>query len=183
MLTAGLRLLLLPLVLLLSAANVPAQAPQSKPSEAKLLAQAMQVAQSSRTGIEASVQKAIQDGRSTQKELDCVKAANMDFAVDAYAAAIETALTPAEINRALVFFASAEGRGYLKYSRTQELQARGIADAEPKTDLTPAEYRATTSFLDSSAGKKLLEAHVLETSELKSALARSLMALVNRCGA
>lgn len=178
------RLLLLPLVLLLTAANVPAQAPKPKKlSEARVLAQAMQVAQQSRTGIEASLQKAIAEGHSTQKELDCVRAADMSFAVDAYTSAIETSLTPAEIRQALAFYASAEGRGYLQYSRSQELQRRGVPVAQPKTDLTAAELRAMTTFLGTTAGKKLLEAHVLDTPDLKTSLARGLMALTNRCGA
>jgi hypothetical protein len=151
------------------------------PADAKTLAQAMQLAESTRMGIEASIQKAILQGRSTQKELDCMKASNLDFAADAYATAMATALSPEETKQAIAYFSSPEGRAYLRYSRSMELKQRGIPDADPKSDLTDAETRATQKFLEKSAGKKLLEDRVLETPEVRAALTRGVIALKSRC--
>jgi hypothetical protein len=131
--------------------------------------------------VEASIRNAIQQGRAKQSELDCVKGANLDFTVDVYAKAIAAALSAEEIKQGVAFFSSPEGQGYLQYSRSLELKARGVPDSTPKADLNPAEYAATTGFLGKSAGKKLLEDRVLETPELRSNLARAMSGLIQKC--
>jgi hypothetical protein len=151
------------------------------PADAKALAQAMGLAESTRLGIEASLQKAILQGRSTQKELDCVKGSSVDFAADAYATAMASALSADETKQAIAFFSSPEGREYLRYSRSLELKQRGIPDADPKPELTDTETRAAQKFMEKSAGKKLLEDRVLETPEVRAALARGVIALRNKC--
>jgi hypothetical protein len=171
--------LLITLGVLLSA-QVQAQTAPMKP-DAKALAAAMQLSQSTRIGIEASVQKAIQQGYAKPRELDCMKAANFDFVVEAYSGAIASALSAEEIKQAIAFFSSPAGQAYTRYSRSLELKARGIPDANPKTELTAAEQDAAMKFIAKSAGKKLLEDRVIETPALKSSLTRGVSALVEKC--
>jgi hypothetical protein len=160
--------------------EVCAQTPVPEAPAAKALVQAMQVQESVRIALEASVQRDVQQGRFTQKVLDCVKTSNLDFATDTYAAAVAAALSPQEIKQAMAFFSSAEGRGYLKYSAAQELQARGLSGGE-SVEMSPKEYSATSKFLDSNAGKKLLQDRVHETAELKASVARGMAALLGQC--
>jgi len=150
-------------------------------AEAKRLAQAMQLRESTRLGAELSLQKALEQGRISQQELDCTKASSLDFAVDAYSTAIATALSADEIKRANAFFTSPAGRAYLRYSRSIELKQRNIPDPDPKPELDAKETAAATKFLETSAGKKLIEQRVFETSALKSSLAQGFLAIKTQC--
>jgi hypothetical protein len=164
----------------LLSAQVCAQTAPVTP-DVKSLAAAMELSQSTRIGIEASVQKAIQQGYAKPGELDCMKAANFDFVVEVYSRAIASALSAEEVKQAIAFFSSPAGQAYTRYSRSLELKARGVPDANPKTELTDAEQSATMKFLEKSAGKKLLEQHAIETPELRASLTREVSALVQKC--
>jgi hypothetical protein len=154
-----------------------AQARKSAAAQAAILATTMQVDRHARLRLEASVRKEIEAGSASQQELDCVRAADMDFVVDAYARAILATLSAEEITRALAFYASEEGQAFLEHSIDQELRPSAVA----ATGLTPAEQRALTKFLSTNAGKKLLAGRVLETGELKTSLARGLVSLTRKC--
>ena len=165
----------------LFAGSLSAQTTQI-PADAKTLAQAMQASEQSRMGIEASIQNAIKQGKSTEKVLECSRADELAFTTNAYAEAIAAALSADEIQQATTFFASPAGKAYLEYSRSLEFQQRGIPDAKPRK-LSGAEERATRKFLQASAGKKLLEDRVLETPQLRAALTRGMVELVSKCSA
>jgi len=153
------------------------------PTGATRLAQYMQLRESTRLGAEISLQKAVEQGRITQQEFDCTKASSLDFALDAYSAAIAAALSPSEIKQANAFFSSPAGHSYLRYSRSLELHQRGIPDVDPKLGLDKAESAATNKFIATSAGKKLIQDRVIETPELKTELARGFAALKTQCSA
>jgi hypothetical protein len=150
-------------------------------SEAKALAKSMRLIESARIGFEALVQKRIQGGLAGQKELDCVRADDLAFAADAYASAIDASLSPEEIKDAVGFFSTPEGQAYLDYSRTLEMQQRGIPNPHPKGELTAAETRETLKFMERSAGKTILDERVLESTELKWSLLNGVTGLVDRC--
>jgi hypothetical protein len=137
----------------------------------------MQVDQHARLRLEASVRKEIAEGSATQQELDCVRAADMNFVVDAYARAILATLSGEEITRATAFYASKEGRGFLRHSIDQELRPPAVAAAE----LMPAEQGALMKFLSTGVGKKLLAGRVLETDEVRTSVARGLISLTRKC--
>jgi hypothetical protein len=119
------------------------------------------------------------EGSATQQELDCVRAAKLDFVLDAYARAILATLSSEDITRAIAFYASNEGQGFLKHSIAQELRT---PEAAP-TELTPAEQAALKKFLSTSVGKKILAGSVLETVESRTSIARGLLALTTKCQA
>jgi hypothetical protein len=167
-------------VAICASAGLDAQTPKI-PAAAKQIAQAMQLRESTKTGAELSLQKAVEQGRVSQAELDCTKASNLDFAVDAYAAAIAAALSSSELKQANSFFSGAAGRAYAHYARSVELRQRGIPDPDPKLELTPAETAAATKFLATNAGRKLLRDRVMETPQLKASLAQGFVALKARC--
>ena len=163
-----------------ASAGLNAQTPKIL-AGAKQLAQSMQLRESTKLGAEVSLQKAVEEGRISQQELDCTKAANLDFALDAYSAAIAAALSSSELKQANAFFSSPAGRGFGHYSRSLELRQRGIPNPDPKLELTPVETAAATKFLATSAGKKLIEDRVLETPQLKASLAQGFVALKAQC--
>jgi hypothetical protein len=173
---AGTRALIVAALLSLTSVAV-AQARKSASAQAALLARTMQVDQHAKLRLETSVRKDMEEGRATQQELDCVKAAKMDFVVDAYARAILATLSTEDITRALAFYASKEGRGFLKHSIDQELQQPGTAE------LTAAEQSALTKFLSTAVGKKLLAGRVLDTVESRTSIARGLLSLTRKCQA
>jgi hypothetical protein len=148
-------------------------------SEAKALAKSMRLIESARIGFEVLVQKRIQGGLAGQKELDCVRADDLAFAADAYASAIDASLSPEEIKDAVGFFSTPEGQAYLDYSRTLEMQQRGIPNPHPKGELTAAETRETLKFMERSARKKILDERVLESTELKWSLLNGVTGLVD----
>jgi hypothetical protein len=124
-------------ILLAASANLYAQAPSA---EAMALASAMQVAEQAREGVLAGVQAAIQQGRATQKEFDCIKAANLGGLESAYATAFDGALTPAEMKEAaaaLKFVGGSAGKKLLERRsfETAELRSalvKGISEAASK---------------------------------------------------
>jgi len=65
-----------------------AQARKSAAAQATLLARTMQVDQHARLRLEATLRKEMAEGSATQQELDCVRAAKLDFVLDVYARAI-----------------------------------------------------------------------------------------------
>lgn len=156
-----------------------AQARKSAAAQAALLARTMQVDQYARLRFETSVRKDMAEGWATQQELDCVKAAKMDFVLDAYARAILATLSSEDITHAIAFYASKEGRGFLKHSIDQELRPPEAA----ATELTPTEQAALTKFLSTSVGKKVLAGRVLETVESRTSMARGLLSLTTKCQA
>ncbi len=164
---------------LLLAGNLSAQTAQISPG-AKALSQAMQSTAQARLGIEASIRKGIEQGKATEKVLECSRSHDLAFVSDAYAQAIDASLSADEMQVATEFFSSPAGKAYLEYSRTLELQQKGIADPNPKK-LSGAEERATRKFMETSAGKKILEDRVLETSQLRSNLTRGMIDLVSTC--
>jgi hypothetical protein len=164
---------------LLLAANLAAQTVQIT-AGAKALSQAMQTTAQARMGIEASIQKGIEQGKATEKVLECSRAHDLAFVSDAYSQAIDSALSGEEMQLATEFFSSAAGKAYLEYSRSLEFKQRGIPDPNPKK-LSAAEERATRKFLAASAGKKLLEDRVLETSQLRASLTRGMVDLISTC--
>jgi hypothetical protein len=105
----------------------------------------------------------------------------MDFATDAYATAIATKLSREEIKEAIAFFKTSEGREYLRYTRSMSLQRRGIPDPDPKRELTTAENQAMTKFMGKSAGKKLLQDHVLDGPDLSRSLQVGMRDLYEHC--
>lgn len=147
---------------------------------ARALSEAMQSTAQARMGIEASIQKAIEQGNATEKELGCTKSDDLAFVSEAYARAIDAALSAEEMQVATDFFSSPEGKGYLEYSRSLEFKQRGITDPNPKT-LSTKEERAARKFLETTAGKKLLEDRVLETSQLRENLMRGMKDLITKC--
>ena len=173
------RVVSLVLALLLSVMDAHAQK-VSESADARALVDAMHLSEHVRAGLEAGVRKAIEQGRSTQKELECTRGANLSFATDAYATAIAAALSPYEIKQAIAFFTTPEGGAYLKYSFGLELHQRGIRD-QPRYELTAVEEREVLKFIDKSAGKKLLQDRVHETPELRASLIRGVSALVAQC--
>lgn len=161
------------------AVNLSAQ-PAQITADAKALSQAMQSTEQARIGIEASIKKGIEQGKATEKVLECSRTQDLAFVSDAYAQAIDSALSAEDMKLATEFFSSPAGKAYLEYSRTLELSQRGISDPNPKK-LSAAEERATRKFLGTSAGKKLLEDRVLETPELRSNLTRGMVELIQKC--
>ena len=156
-----------------------AQARKSAAAQATILARTMQVDQHARLRLETSVRKGMADGSATQQELDCVKAAKFDLVLDVYARAIMATLSSEDITRAIAFYASKEGQGFLKHSIAQELRLPEAA----ATELTSAEQAALTKFLSTSVGKKILAGRVLETAESRTAIARGLLSLATKCQA
>jgi hypothetical protein len=167
-------------VAICASAGLNAQTPKIL-AGAKQLAQSMQLRESTKLGAELSLQKAVEQGRVSQQELDCTRASNLDFAIDAYSAAIAAALSSSELKQANVFFSGEAGRAYAHYARSVEMRQRGIPDPDPKLELTPAETAAATKFLATSAGKKLLQDRVMETPQLKASLAQGFVALKAKC--
>lgn len=165
-------------VLLAASANLYAQAPSP---EAMALVSAMQVGEQAREGVLAGIKMAIQQGRATQKEFDCVKVANLSTVESAYAIAFAAALTPAEMKDAATFLSSPEGKEYLRYGRTQERKQRGLPDSDPKLELTDKETAAALKFAEKSAGKKLLERRSFETPEFRSALIKGISEVASKC--
>lgn len=164
---------------LLLAGAVSAQSAQITEG-ARALSNAMQSTQQARIGIEASIRKGIEQGKATEKVLECSRTHDLAFVSDAYAQAIDAALSAEEMQVATEFFSSAAGKAYLEYSRSLELRQKGLPDANPKT-LAGAEERATRKFLATSAGKKILEDRALETPELRANLTRGMVELVSKC--
>jgi hypothetical protein len=167
-------------ILIPATVNVSAQ-PAVPPAEAKALVAAMQVAEQAREGVLAGVQKAVQQGRASQKEFDCIKAANLGSVEDAYASAFAAALSPAEMKDATAFLSSPEGKAYLRYARSEERKQRGLPDPDPKSGLTDKETAAALGFVEKSAGKKLLETRSFETAEFRSALIRGISEVATKC--
>jgi hypothetical protein len=161
------------------AGNLSAQ-PAQITAGAKALSQAMQSTAQARMGIEASIQKGIEQGKATEKVLECSRAHDLAFVSDAYAQAIDAALSEEEMQVATEFFSSPAGKAYLEYSRSLEFKQKGIPDPNPKT-LSAAEERATRKFLAATAGKKLLEERVLETPQLRANLTRGMGDLISKC--
>ena len=174
----GMRALILTALLALTSVAF-AQARKSAAAHATLLARTMQVDELARLRLETSVRKEMAEGSATQQELDCVRAAKLDFVLDVYARAILAKLSSDDITRAIAFYASKEGQGFLKYSIAQELRT---PEAAP-TELTPAEQAALTKFLRTSVGKKIIVGRVLETVESRTSIARGLLALTTKCQA
>jgi hypothetical protein len=168
--------------LLLATANLYAQS-AAPPAEAKALVSAMHVAEQAREGLLAGVQKAVEQGRATQKDLDCMKSSSLGYFADAYATAFASALSSQELKDASAFFSSPEGKAYLRFSRSLELKQRGVPDSDPKTDLSEKETSAIMKFMGSSAGKKLVQERSYETTEFRSALIRGTSALQSKCRA
>jgi hypothetical protein len=164
---------------MLLAENLAAQSVQVTEG-AKALSQAMQSTAQARLGIEASIQKGIEQGKATEKVLECSRTQDLAFVSDAYAQAIDAALSGEEMQVATEFFSSPAGKAYLEYSRSLEFKQKGIPDPNPKT-LSAAEERATRKFLGASAGKKLLEDRVLETPQLRASLTRGMSDLISKC--
>lgn len=175
---AAIRALIVATLVLLTSIAF-AQARKSAAAQAALLARTMQVDQHARLRLEASLRKDMAEGQATQQELDCVKAAKMDFVIDAYAQAILATLSTEDITRAIAFYASKEGQGFLRHSIDQELRP----PAAPAAELTPAEQSALTKFLSTAVGKKLLAGRVLETVESRTSIARGLLSLTRKCQA
>ena len=174
----GIRALILTALVALTSVAF-AQARKSAAAQATLLARTMQVDQHARLRLETSVRKDMAEGSATQQELDCVRAAKLDFVLDVYARAILATLSSEDITRAIAFYASKEGQGFLKHSIAQELRT---PEAAP-TELTPAEQAALTKFLSTSVGKKILAGGVLETVESRTSIARGLLSLATKCQA
>jgi len=148
--------------------------------DARALAESMHVAEQSRIGLVAGLDMSVQQGKITQQKADCIKSADLSFTTDLYATSIQATLSPAEIKDAIKFFSSPAGQGYIEYSRSLEFKQRGVPDPKPK-ELNDKETRATLAFMETSAGKKILDQQVLQSADLKSALMRGMFDVVRRC--
>jgi sulfur transfer complex TusBCD TusB component (DsrH family) len=144
------------------------------------LAEAMEVEDQVREGFVAAVQSAMRSGRATEAELNCMKNERMAFANDVYAAGLTKALSQDELSVATDFFSSSAGKAFLKYSREQELKARGIQPSS-SGELSQDAYAGILKFMETSAGKKLVEQRLHETAELKESLASRAGPIILKC--
>ena len=174
----------LPFAVAFLLATVPLHAQSASPSaEAKALATVMKVGEQMREGLLFGIQKAIQQGRASQKEYDCMKSSSLVSLEDTYATAFGAALSPDELKDAAAFLSTPHGKEYLRYARSLERKQRGLPDPDPKPELTDKETAATLKFLEKSAGKKLLETRAFETAEFRSSLVARVSELVIKCKA
>jgi hypothetical protein len=160
-------------------AGLSAQAGANPPSEAFALADAMQLMESSRLGLEARIQAGIAQGRKSQKELDCFKSADLGAVRVVFAEAFAGAMTIAEMEEGRNFFTTAEGRRYLQYSNAKEMADRGWSTARV-SDLSEEELVAAAKFLASPTGNKIYF-QVLQSAEVKDKLFERLLPVLAKC--
>jgi len=98
--------------------------------------------------------------------LDCVKRLDPEKLVNDFAAAVETALTPAEIEQAHRFFSSPTGQRLVEIGVRNFQQSAGEKPDQPDRLRASEDINETDAFIRTSAGKKLLVDEVLSAPNI-----------------
>jgi hypothetical protein len=139
------------------------RAAESPPESALALADALHLTEGAKRVLIGKVASGVQRGENSQKELDCLQAADFGPIKDTYADALADSLSEAEIDAALKFLSSEPGR---RYAQTWSL--------------TDQDYAGAGDFFNSEAGRKLLLVLVDGKGFLNRLLPR-LTPMLDRC--
>lgn len=153
--------------------------PPSLEQNAALLVKALQLEPSLRLTLEASVEKAIKQGRADPAERECVKNLDLEFANQAYAAALTEALTPEEMRQAIDFFASPAGKEYMQFGVAAHLKERGLS--VPQFEISDETAAKALQFSTTPVGDKLMVRKVHDTSKVKQELATRVLPELMKC--
>ena len=157
-----------------------AQQSEGSMQDARALAKAMRLEQSLKQAFATASQSKSGDGRVSPEGFACLERGDYSFTDELYAAAFNTMFTAQELKDALAFYSKPVGQWHLDYSTALELQARGIKASVPDAEINQDMYSELQIFLDSAAGKKVLE-RKYETPELKQALRAKLTPIALAC--
>jgi len=145
------------------------QAAENPPEAAFALVDALHLTEGAKIALVGRTASRVQRGENSQKELDCLQAADYGPIKLAYAEAFAASLSDAEIGAALQFFSSEPGR---RYAQNWSLQNY--------TALTDQDYAGAGDFFASESGRKLLLLLMDEKGFLHRLLPR-LTPIMDRC--
>lgn len=157
------------LAALLACVVLVGQAAENPPEAALALADALHLTDGAKSVLIGKAANGVQRGENSQKELDCLQAADFGPVKVAYAEALAASLNDAEIDAAMKFFSSEHGR---RYAQTWELH-------NFKT-LTDQDHAGIRDFFNSEAGRKLMLVLVDDKGFMDRLLPR-LMPMLDRC--
>lgn len=121
------------------------QAAENPPEAALALADALHLPDAAKRVLIGRMASGVQRGENSQKELDCLRAADYGPIKVAYAEHFAASLSDAEIDAALKFFSSEPGR---RYAQTWSLHNF--------KSLTDQDHAGIGDFFNSEAGRKLV---------------------------
>jgi hypothetical protein len=156
-----------------------AEAADSVPPSAFALADAMQVVETTRLTMAARTQAGIEKGRSSQKELECWKAADFTPVRGVFAEAFARVMTSEEMEEASTFLATPLGGKLIQYMNAESMKARGWSSVSGPL-LTEGEGETALKFLSTSAGKKVY-GDELQSPEMQQRMLDSLLPTFEKC--
>jgi hypothetical protein len=157
------------LAALLGCVALAGPAAENPPEAAFALADALHLPEAAEALLIGKMVGGVKRGENSQKELDCLQAADFGPIKVAYAELLAASLSGAEIDAALQFFSSEPGR---RYARTWQLH-----NFKTLTDQDDAGIR---DFFNSEAGRKLVLVLMDEKGSMDRLLPR-LIPILDRC--
>ena len=145
------------------------QAAENPPEAAFALADALHLPDAAESLLVGRLANGVKRGENSQKELDCLQAADFGPARVAYAEALAASLNDAELNDALKFFSSEIGRRYAQTWRLHNFKT-----------LTDQDHAGIRDFFNSEAGRKLVLVLVDDKGFMDRLLPR-LTPMMDRC--
>ena len=154
---------------LLACLTLTSQASESPAEAAFALADALHLPEMAEALLIGRMVGGVKRGENSQKELDCLQAADFGFIKVSYAEMLAASLSEAEIDSALQFFSSEPGRRYAQTWRLHNFNT-----------LTDQDHAGIHEFFNSEAGRKLMLVLVDEKGSMERLLPR-LNPLLDRC--
>jgi len=121
------------------------QAAENPPDAALALADALHLTEAAKSVVIGRMVSGVKRGENSQKELDCLLAADFGPLRVAYAEGLAASLSNADIDAALKFFSSELGRRYAQTRLSQDFKT-----------ITDQDYAGIGDFFNSEAGRKLV---------------------------
>jgi hypothetical protein len=133
------------LAAILACVVLAGQAAESPPAAALALTDALHLTEAGKRVLIGSVASGVKRGENSQKELDCLHAADFGPLRVAYAEALAAWLSDTELDAALKFSSSEPGRRYVETWTSHDFES-----------LTDEDHAGIRDFYNSEAGRKLM---------------------------
>jgi hypothetical protein len=184
-------------LLLLCAGSTIVFPENAAPTDAAELDHVMQLDRATLLGFQASVHDAVKRGKTTQKQYECIRQFQPSVFTEIYVRGISQMLSPEEIRVAVAFYRSPTGsksilQGFaeLKHRIGTSVPLSEISAAftaaddkaiEAAPELNETDNKAVQAFSETSAGKKLLLEHILQSAPITAQIKEKIVSLLPTC--
>jgi hypothetical protein len=142
---------------------------------------AMKADQSDLTKLQKAVEWSVRDGKSTQKDLECVKSLPQDSFTAIYAKTFQDSLTADEINDAASFFETPLGQKFIARRIALAYKVPGESNSTSAPGYSETDLKELRVIAKKTWGEKLLRYTVVDTPAHKQAVEAKIDELLKFC--